>query len=393
MDRSTGSRAEASETAAGRGRLQPRSPDEEHRAATPLELFFDLCFVVAVAQAADSLHHALAEDHVSEGLVGYAGSFFAIWWAWMNFTWFASAYDNDDALYRVATLVQIAGALVIAAGIPRAFNEGDFGIVTLGYVVMRIALVAQWLRAAHSDPSGRRTAIRYGSGVTACQAGWVLRLFLPADWAVITFVLLAAAELAVPVWAERHAGTSWHPGHIAERYGLFTLIVLGEAVLAASIAIQSALDEGRAGDLWTLVVGGLLIVASMWWIYFAKPAQRLLERNRIAFVWGYGHLVIFASAAAVGAGLAVAVDQATGHAHISAVAAGAAVGVPVALFLTTVWALQIRPHRAGGAHGALLLAAAVLALIAPFGRESILVTGILLAAVVLISETMRSRET
>jgi low temperature requirement protein LtrA len=370
--------------------MRPRRPDEEHRAATPLELFFDLCFVVAVAQAADNLHHALAEGHLSEGLVGYAGAFFAIWWAWMNFTWFASAYDNDDTLYRVATLVQIAGALIIAAGVPRAFNEGDFGVVTFGYVVMRIALVAQWLRAAYSDPEGRRTALRYASGVTACQVGWVLRLFLPADWAVVTFVLLVGAELAVPVWAERHSGTSWHPGHIAERYGLFTLIVLGEAVLAASFAIQSALDEGRAGDLWTLVVGGLLIVASMWWIYFAKPAQRLLERNRIAFVWGYGHLVIFASAAAVGAGLAVAVDQATVHADISAVAAGAAVGVPVALFLTTVWALQIRPHRAGGAHGALLVAAAVLALIAPFIGESIFVTGILLAAVVLVSEVTRS---
>ena len=393
MDRSTGSREETSEAAEARGLLQPRSPDEEHRAATPLELFFDLCFVVAVAQAADGLHHALADDHVSEGLVGYAGSFFAIWWAWMNFTWFASAYDNDDALYRVATLVQIAGALMIAAGIPRAFNEGDFGVVTLGYVVMRIALVAQWLRAARSDPSGRRTAIRYASGVTACQAGWVLRLFLPADWAVLTFLLLVVAELAVPVWAERQAGTSWHPGHIAERYGLFTLIVLGEAVLAASIAIQSALDEGRAGDLWTLVVGGLLIVASMWWIYFTKPAQPLLERNRIAFVWGYGHLVIFASAAAVGAGLAVAVDQVTGHAHISAVAAGAAVGVPVALFLTTVWALQIRPHHAGGAHSAILLTSAALALVAPFVPESILVTGVLLAAVVLTSEVMQSRET
>src|SRR5689334_5469635 len=74
--------------------LQGRDPHEEHRASTPLELFVDLCFVVAVAQAASQLHHALAEGHVTDALVGYPTVFFAIWWAWMNFTWFASAYDN-----------------------------------------------------------------------------------------------------------------------------------------------------------------------------------------------------------------------------------------------------------------------------------------------------------
>ncbi|HZB58785.1 MAG TPA: low temperature requirement protein A, partial [Actinomycetota bacterium] len=91
-----------------------RTTDEGHRSATVLELFFDLCFVVAVAQAASALHHEVAEDHVGDGLVGYATVFFAIWWAWMNFTWFASAYDTDDVAYRLTTLVQIAGALILA---------------------------------------------------------------------------------------------------------------------------------------------------------------------------------------------------------------------------------------------------------------------------------------
>ena len=96
-----------------------RSTDEEHRSATVLELFFDLCFVVAVAQSASALHQEVAADHVGEGVVGYASLFFAIWWAWMNFTWFASAYDTDDVPYRLTTLVQIAGALILAAGVPR----------------------------------------------------------------------------------------------------------------------------------------------------------------------------------------------------------------------------------------------------------------------------------
>ncbi|HKA02754.1 MAG TPA: low temperature requirement protein A, partial [Acidimicrobiales bacterium] len=129
-----------------------RYTHEEHRASTPLELLFDLCFVVAVAQASSSLHDALTHDEVARAWTSYPAVFFAIWWAWMNFTWFSSAYDNDDALYRLVVLVQIAGALILAAGVPRAFANDDYGIVTLGYAVMRLALVTQWLRAARDDP-------------------------------------------------------------------------------------------------------------------------------------------------------------------------------------------------------------------------------------------------
>lgn len=92
-----------------------RRRDEEHRVATPLGLLFDLCFVVAVGQAGAELVSAFAEERIGPGLLNYAMVFFAVWWAWMNFTWFASAYDNDDVLYRVTTLVQIAGVLVLAA--------------------------------------------------------------------------------------------------------------------------------------------------------------------------------------------------------------------------------------------------------------------------------------
>jgi len=117
------------------------------RASTSLELFFDLCFVVAVAQASSGLHHDLSEGHVTDGVSGYLFIFFAVWWAWMNFTWFASAYDTDDVAYRLTTLVQMAGALVFAAGVPRAFVGGDFVVITLGYVIMRLAMVTQWLSA------------------------------------------------------------------------------------------------------------------------------------------------------------------------------------------------------------------------------------------------------
>jgi low temperature requirement protein LtrA len=361
-----------------------RSPGEEHRASTPLELFFDLCFVVAVAQAAGQLHHALSEDEVAHGLLGYVAVFFAIWWAWMNFTWFASAYDTDDVLYRIATLVQIAGALILAAGVPRAF-EGDFVIVTVGYLVMRVALTGQWLRASLGDPERRETGRRYALGVAAVQLGWVARLALPGGWVAATgFLVLVALELSVPVWAERRSAMRWHPGHIAERYGLFTLIVLGESVAAATTAVQSAVGSGQPlGSLLTLAAGGLLVVFSMWWLYFEQHAdERLSGTNLGSFVWGYGHYVIFASAAAVGAGLQVAVDHDAGTAHLPAWGAAGSVAVPVALYLLSVWLLHPGAEaRRSPRRAAYPLAAALVVCAMPAGQPVLLI-GLLLAALV-----------
>ncbi|MGW6503367.1 low temperature requirement protein A, partial [Nonomuraea angiospora] len=294
-----------------------RDPAEPHRVATPLELLSDLCFVVAVAQASASLHHSLSEGHAGTGVLGYAMVFFAIWWAWMNFTWFASAYDTDDASYRLLTFVQMAGVLLLAAGTPRAFQDRDFELVTLGYVIMRVALVLLWLRAAHGHAEGRRSALRYAFGVAVVQVGWIARLALPEQLGLTAFLVLVLAELAVPVWAERFSSTSWHPHHIAERYGLFTIIVLGESILAATIAIQTGLDRRLdVGPLLLVACSGMVIVFAMWWLYFSRTAHLFLTSSKAAFSWGYGHYLIFSSAAAIGAGLAVSVDFDTHEAHI-----------------------------------------------------------------------------
>ena len=138
--------------------MRLRDPAEPGRTASTLELFFDLVFVVAVSIAAVQLHHALTENHIVDGVVSYAFVFFAIWWAWMNFTWFATSFGTDDWLYRVLTFVQMAGVLVLAAGIEPAFVDHEFTLVVFGYVVMRVAMVAQWLRR------GRRRSRRTGPG-------------------------------------------------------------------------------------------------------------------------------------------------------------------------------------------------------------------------------------
>jgi low temperature requirement protein LtrA len=369
-----------------------RETHEAHRAATPLELFFDLCFVVAVAQAGSRLHHALADGHPGHAAGSFAMVFFAVWWAWMNFTWFASAYDTDDDVYRLTTLVQIAGALVLAAGVPRAFDGGDFSVITYGYVVMRLAMVAQWLRAAGTDPARRATAMRFAIGITVVQLGWLGRLLVADRWPLASFLVLVAADLLVPIVAERAGRTTWHPHHIAERYSLFTLIVLGESVLAATLAIQSALDTGSDDAALLAIAGaGAVIVFAMWWLYFDQSADRLLTSLRMALFWGYGHYFVFASAAAVGAGLAVAVDHRAHVAHLSDVAAAYAVAVPVAVYLLAVWVLHVCPHQRGPITSA-FPATAALVLATPFVPASTQVIAALLAGLVVVTVVAGRRE-
>ena len=316
-----------------------RDPHEPHRASTPLELLFDLCFVVAVGQAAAQLHEGLGTGHVRHAVAGFGVVFFAIWWAWLNFTWFASAYDTDDVPYRLLTFVQIIGVLILASGVSAAF-AGDLVVITVGYIVMRVALTLQWLRAAACDERGRRTALRYTSALTVIQIGWIVRLFMPGSWGYTTFAILAIAELAGPYWAERtEQTTTWHPQHIAERYGLFTIIVLGECVLSAFVAINAARTSasGISAHLAIVAGAGLLCMFSVWWIYFElSPEQMLEERSQLSFVWGYGHYFLFAAIAALGAGIALVASLSGDTAHdarptLSAMGQALSIAVPVGI--------------------------------------------------------------
>jgi low temperature requirement protein LtrA len=368
--------------------MRARSPHEPHRVATPLELLFDLVFVVAIAEAASGLHHAIAQHHTADGLIGYSMVFFAIWWAWMNFTWFASAYDIDDTPYRLLVFVQITGALIVAGGVPAMFEARAPNVAVIGgYVVMRLAMVAQWLRASVADPERCLTARRYAAGIAVVQVGWVATLLLPS-FGVPVFVALAAAELTVPMWAERAARTSWHPHHIAERYGLLTLIVLGESILSATTAVQASVAAGeRVAALAPIIVGGMLTVYSIWWLYFDRPAHDLLKTMRRAFIWGYGHFFVFAAAAAIGAGLGVAVDGAGAHGSIAPLTAGLSVTVPVGVYLVCLWILLDRPEY--GWMRALGPMAAIVVIGVSFTSQPVLWTGVTLATLVTVKLVLR----
>ncbi|WP_072804393.1 low temperature requirement protein A [Rhodococcoides yunnanense] len=325
--------------------MRPRDPQEPHRAASPLELFFDLVFVVAVSIAAVQLHHALTENHIADGIVSYLMVFFGIWWAWMNFTWFATSFDTDDWLYRVLTVVQMAGVLVLAAGIEPAFTDKDYTVVVVGYIVMRIAMVAQWVRASRS-PEHRAAALTYAAGITTIQVLWLLWLLLPGGPVqYIGFFVLAVAEIAIPVVAERNGTTPWHPHHITERYGLFTLILLGESLLASSNAIIEALhDETALAPLISISVLTLVVTASMWWIYFWPPHHRAIASLGSSLRYGYMHYFIFAAAGAFSAGIEVEIDVLTHHSELGDIAASFTVTVPIAVFVLGVWFIAIKDN-------------------------------------------------
>ena len=365
-----------------RTRMSGRDIDEENRVSSSLELLFDLTFVVAVAQIALQLARTItAGTALTDGVGPYLMVFFAIWWAWLNFTWFASAYDTDDLPYRLTTMVQMAGVLVLAAGVQSAFDKQQYLGITLGYFIMRVGLVGQWVRAGIENPDGRRTAFRYAGAITLVQLGWIARLLLPPELGALSFSLLALADVSVPLWAERTGLTPWHPHHIAERYGLFTIILLGESVSAVTIAVQKALDlSGVSVSLVVVALGGLVLLFGLWWLYFLEPAGEGLASHRSrSFLWGYGHYLLFAAIAAIGASLEVAVEAGTyeagthgsgTHAAVSPLVVGYALAIPVALFFVLLFLLHaaIEDHVATRPLG--LAVAAAMVLLVPLGAPA-----------------------
>jgi low temperature requirement protein LtrA len=331
-------------------RMAGRDPHERHRVSTPLELLFDLTFVIAFGVAASEFAHALAAGHVGVGLTGFLFATFATCWAWINFTWFASAYDTDDWIYRVLTMVQMVGVLILALGIPPFFASIEHGghlrneLLVAGYVVMRIALVAQWLRAAKQNPERRSACLTYAGAITIVQIGWIGSIFLPVSVPVGLgmFAILGAAEMFGPWLAEnRKGGTPWHAHHIAERYGLLAIIALGEGVVGTVASLTAVVGEhGWTPDAVILAVAGTGLTFGMWWIYFALPGADLLHAHRErSFAFGYLHIAVYGAIVGTGAGLHTAAYYVEHHSELGSVGTVLAVAIPVAGYIALVFVL------------------------------------------------------
>lgn len=340
--------------------MRGRDPREEHRVATPLELLFDLTFAASFGLAASDLSSVLAAGHFRAGLIGFGFASFAICWAWINFSWFSSAYDTDDWLFRIVTMVQMTGVLVLAAGLPRMFasversGHIDNSVMVLGYVIMRLALVFQWLRAAKGDPARRRVCLIYAATISIAQVGWVVQIAarLTSVHAIALGVILVLIEMTGPVLAERQAGgTPWHAHHLAERYGLFAIVALGEGVVG-TVAALSAVAERQGWTLSAILVGiaGMGLTFGMWWIYFLEPSAKILQQHRErALLWSFVQILVVTSIVATGAGLRVAAIFLTGATTLPGVAVVFAVAVPAATYLVLLhgqhWYLVRRFRR------------------------------------------------
>jgi low temperature requirement protein LtrA len=332
--------------------MSGRDPHEPHRVATPLELLFDLTFVIAFGVAASQLAHSLASGHVEAGLVSFTFATFSVCWAWINFSWFASAYDTDDWVYRLTTMLQMVGVLVLALGIPQVFSSIAAGahvdnrVLVGGYVVMRVAMVIQWLRATMQDPARKAACLTYAATITVAQVGWIVIAFVKSSVGV-TFALFAvmiAIEVSGPLLAEKRlGGTPWHAHHIAERNGLLTIIALGEGVVGTVASLSAMVAEhGWTTDAVLVAVAGTGLTFGMWWVYFVVPAAHLLHVHRERSIgYGYLHIAVFGSIVATGAGLHAAADFIEHRSGLDSVATVVAVAVPVGAYIGAVYATYL----------------------------------------------------
>lgn len=358
-----------------RAAMRGRDRRESHRAASPLELLFDLTFVIGFGNASAQLAHMIAEGHMQAGLVGFAIAILSVCWAWINYSWFSSAYDTDDWVFRLATLVQMVGVIVLSLGIPRLFASLEHGgpvdnrVMTLGYVIMRLAMVYLWLRAAAHDPAHRRSCLTYATVIFVAQVGWAaLALAGPALGLHVVFALaLALLEASGPILAERKdGGTPWHAHHMSERHGLLAIIALGEGVVGTVASVSAIVQtHGWSPDAILVCAAGVGLTFGMWWTYFLVSFAPVLDAHRKrAFFWGYSHIFVFAAIAATGAGLHVAAYVIQGKAHIGQMAAMLTVAIPVAVYLLTIYALYSYMVRAHDAFHLLLLAGTAFVLVA-----------------------------
>ena len=393
-------------------RFSGRDPDEQHRASTPLELFYDLTIVVAFGTSADELAHFVAEGTSAPGSRASHSRRSMVVWAWLNYTWFASAYDTDDWLFRFATMIQMVGVIILTLGLPKMFASIDHGVtlnngvMLTGYVVMRAPLLFLWWQASRHAPGSAPAARIYVATIATAQAGWVVLIVvnLRVVTAFLLFVALIALEVLGPMVAESKGRTPWHPHHIAERFGLLTIITLGEVIIG-TVAALNALVNGTAG--WTveaalLALAGVGLAFGCWWMYFAVPwAEPLVRHRERGFIFGAGHALIFGSLAAMGAGLHVGAYRLEGEATIGESATILSIALPVALFALTQFALysllfrQFDPFRFGllAATGIVLGASVLLAAAGVRMGICLLVLALAPAVTVMGYEALRRRQT
>jgi low temperature requirement protein LtrA len=301
--------------------------EKDDRRATWLELFFDLVFVAAVGQLANSL----SAEPTTARFFEFVGLFVPVWWAWSGFTFYANRFDTDDLPYRLLTLVGMFAVAALATAVPGVFEGATIGF-PLAYVGARVVLLVLYARASRHVPEARSLARMFLTAFGAAVAIWLISLALPRPWAYVLWGCALAIELAVPIfsWRQiRHAPI--HPRHIPERFGLLTLIVLGESVLAVVLGVSKV--SWVAGSALA-AIAGFVVAAALWWIYFDFLDETSIGSRGIlsGLTFTYMHFFIVVGLATLGAGVKMSVFAGGGDHHYDGTAWVLCAGLAMTMF-------------------------------------------------------------
>ncbi|MUG97406.1 low temperature requirement protein A [Scytonema sp. UIC 10036] len=280
-------------------RLRIGKGNEEERRATWLELFYDLVFVVAVSQLAHYLH-----EHISlSGLMGFVVLFIPVWWSWIGTTFYANRFDSDDVARRLLVGLHMATAAAMAVNIHHGLDKTAAGFA-ISYALGRIVLVIEYIRAGHHIPGARPLTNRFATGFAIAAVCWLVSAFLPSPWRFVLWGVGLIIDFATPITASKlQLQLPPHPSHLPERFGLFTIIVLGEAVIAVVDGVSQ--KNWQISTAMTAVLG-LCTALSLWWVYFdnlgGTPIRRTQTEGRAVLIniWLYTHLPLVIGIAAAG---------------------------------------------------------------------------------------------
>jgi low temperature requirement protein LtrA len=288
----------------------------EGERVTPLELFFDLVFVLAITQCTALMSHHPTWTGVGQGLVVLG----ILWWCWIGYAWLTSVIDPEEGAVRLVMFAAMAALLIVALCVPDAF--GSLGLTfALAYGVVRVAHIALFMLASADDDALRHSVLGLAAS-TAVGVGLLATasafdgLAQGALWALALFL-----DMAGPYF---FGADGWKlvPGHFAERHGLIVIIALGESIVAIGVGAAGALDLG----IGAVAVLGVALAAAQWWIYFDVvaliSARRLgeaavgREQNELARdSYSYIHLAMVAGIVLVAFGLKVAIAHSGEHMH------------------------------------------------------------------------------
>ena len=321
-------------------RLRTVEDGDQERHATWLELFFDLVFVVAIAQ----LSHELVVDHSAEGFLRFAGLFVPVYVAWQGFSFYADRFDTDDLVFRISYLAAMVAIAAMAVLIPEVAHEESTAWFALSYVVLRSIMLGLYGRAWLAVPEARPLIRFYGSGYALGVLIWLVSLGVDTPLRYVLWGIGLAVDLSLPPLAMRlHVRVPTTAGHVVERWGLFTLIVLGESVVLVALGTAGAEWDGHSVAAALL---GALAVAGVWWLYFDRHASIVLRGGTPAVVvYSYAHLPLLLGLAAASAGVALLLEDA-GRDRLETGPSAAYLG-GIALFLASLVAMRVSTTRAG----------------------------------------------